>query len=79
MRLDEVRQLPTTLDRVALTREYMGQDSSFLYWLPTAPLGWHESLLRSYHIVRKVKELLEQGTPPAVVLELIELMEAPTP
>lgn len=37
----------------------------------------HESLLRAFHIVDKVRELLEQDTPPKVVLEMIELMEAP--
>lgn len=40
--------------------------------------GWHESLLRSYHIVQKVKWLLQQETNPKVVLELIGLMESPT-
>ena len=35
----------------------------------------HESLCRAFHIVEKVKELLDQGTPGAVVLELIEEME----
>ena len=37
----------------------------------------HESLLRAFHIVDKVKELLEKNTPPSVVLELIEQMEKP--
>lgn len=40
---------------------------------PTLPA--HESLCRAFHIVEKVKELLDQGTPGAVVLELIEEME----
>ncbi len=38
--------------------------------------GFHESLVRSYHIVNKVKELLEKKTDPEVVLELIALMES---
>jgi hypothetical protein len=37
--------------------------------------GIHESLFRSYHIVLKTKELLSLNTPPAVVLEMIELMD----
>lgn len=39
------------------------------------PKGWHESLLRSYHIVQKVKWLLEKKTDPEVIVELIALME----
>jgi hypothetical protein len=37
--------------------------------------GWHESLFRSYQILERVKWLLERGTPSAVVLELIAVME----
>ena len=32
----------------------------------------HESILRSWHIVEKIKELLELNTPAEVILELIE-------
>jgi hypothetical protein len=35
----------------------------------------HESVLRSYHIVQKVKWLLELKTSPEVILELIDMME----
>ena len=38
--------------------------------------GWHESILRSYQIVQKVKELLEAQTPTAVILEIIADLEA---
>lgn len=38
---------------------------------------WHESMLRSYHIVAKVIELLEAGAPASVVIEVIrDLQEA---
>jgi hypothetical protein len=37
----------------------------------------HESLLRAFHIVEKVKELCEAGTPPKVIGEMIEAMEMP--
>lgn len=37
---------------------------------------YHESLLRSFHILRKVKDLLGKGTPPDVVLEIIEHIES---
>lgn len=35
----------------------------------------HESVLRSYQIVQKVKELLGQGVPPEVLLEIIGDLE----
>lgn len=34
----------------------------------------HESVLRSFQVVQKTKELLERGTPAPVLLELIEDM-----
>lgn len=37
----------------------------------------HESLLRAFHVVEKVKELCEAGTPPSVIVEMIEAMEMP--
>lgn len=40
--------------------------------------GYHESILRSYAIVEKVRELLVADTPPSVVLELLdEMAQAP--
>ena len=38
----------------------------------------HESVLRSFQIVKKTKELLERGTPAPVLLELIEDMMTAT-
>ena len=38
--------------------------------------GFHESLLRSYQILEKVKELLRKEVAPSVVLEIIEDIEA---
>ena len=35
----------------------------------------HESVLRAWHIVAKVKWLLSKGTAPEVITELIALME----
>lgn len=37
----------------------------------------HESLLRAFEILLKVKWLLNEGTTPRVVLELIDMMETP--
>lgn len=34
----------------------------------------HESVCRSYHVVRKVRDLLIKGTPGKVVIELIDEM-----
>lgn len=62
MRFDEIAKMPTSLER-----EYV-RDS------PCA--GWHESLLRSYHILAKVKWLLEKRTDTEVITELIALMES---
>jgi len=31
----------------------------------------HESCLRSYHLLNKVKQMLEQQTPPQVIMEYI--------
>ena len=35
----------------------------------------HESVCRAHSIVQKVKELLKQGCPNDILLELIEIME----
>lgn len=43
--------------------------------IPVGCRGVHESMLRAYHIVRKVKDLLSRKTPTDVVLELIAEME----
>lgn len=38
----------------------------------------HESIFRSYHIVQKVRELLEAKTPHGVILEIVtDLQNAP--
>lgn len=38
--------------------------------------GHHESLLRAWNILHKVKELLELGTPQSVIMEMIAVMES---
>ncbi len=38
--------------------------------------GFHESLLRSYHVAAKVRALLKLGTPAEVILEIMDLMES---
>jgi hypothetical protein len=47
--------------------------------LPSDYNDVHESVFRSYHIVEKVKGLLERKTPPDVILELINMMELNQP
>ena len=63
MNYGQIAKMPTTL-----TREMLEKD----WW---ACKGWHESLLRSYQILAKVKWLLEKRTDNEVILELIALME----
>jgi hypothetical protein len=62
---DEIRQMPTTIK----AEQWRTGD------LRTAS-GVHESALRAYHIVAKVKWLLELKTDPQVVLELLRVMES---
>jgi hypothetical protein len=74
MDFDEIRNFPTVLTTDCVRKDVtvFPEGASFEF----SSTGWHESLLRSYQIVEKVKWLLERGTPSAVVLELIALMEA---
>ena len=43
--------------------------------IPAGSSGVHERVLRAYHIVLQVKELLEREVPSSVILELIDEME----
>lgn len=46
--------------------------------IPTSINKYHESLLRSYHILLLVEQLLKENTPPQVVLAILqELRQAP--
>lgn len=36
----------------------------------------HESVTRAYHIVAKLRELIELETPHAVILEILTLLES---
>lgn len=66
MKLHEINKQPTT--------------TSELCRLPNDPdPKIHESVFRSYQILEKVKELMDLGTPSAVVRELIDEMERPLP
>ncbi len=61
MILSEIRQMPKTMTK----KEVTGVLNE----------GMHESLFRSYHIVQKVKELVDAKTPHAVILEIIRDLE----
>jgi hypothetical protein len=63
MKISNIREYPTSLTREEVERDL---DAA------RKPTGWHESLLRSYQTLQKVKDLLRDGTPPRVVLEIIE-------
>lgn len=72
--IKELSHFPHTL-----TRERIEKDCSNLAYtlkIRTGPNGWHESLFKSFQILRAVKDLLTKGTPGDVVLELIAEMEA---
>jgi len=43
--------------------------------VPSGTNGVHESCLRAYQILEKVKWLLNEGSSSHVVLELIKMME----
>ena len=43
--------------------------------LPTTENNFHESILRSYQILEKVKYYLDKKVPFSIILELIEEME----
>jgi hypothetical protein len=45
-------------------------------FLCTGTNGAHESLMRSFHILARVKDLLALKTPAEVILEMIEIMES---
>ena len=64
--IDRIRDWPTTLKPEEVKKDLKENPGT---------AGWHESLLRSYHIVQKVKWLLAEGTSPEVTLQLIEDME----
>ena len=65
MTIEQLRRLPTSLSS-AYMKAILERGSS----------GAHESLMRSYQLVQHVKGWLRDGTPPNVVLELIEHVEA---
>lgn len=85
MTLDEIRAMPTVIDNPAW-RGGCGRDPRcYRCWecekeARASGRGWHESLLRSYQVLRKAEAWLEAGTPPAVVLEMIRwAYEKPEP
>lgn len=61
MSIIEINKVPTVV-----SKDNLGENST----------GAHESILRSYNIVMKVKDLLRRKVPADVVLELIEEMES---
>ena len=43
--------------------------------MPTVIEHYHESCLRSYHILKFAKWMLQEGAPASVVLEIVEQLE----
>lgn len=60
------------IDDIRGMRTSVGEDK------PNTP-RWHESVMRSYQILEKVKWMIEKGTPLQVIDELILLMETRLP
>lgn len=78
MNIKSLQGFPQSLERVDIEKYlsvYDGKRVPFGTWKDTAPLGWHESLTRSYQILEKVKDLLRKETPQDVILEIIEECE----
>jgi hypothetical protein len=65
MKITNIKQFPTSLS-TELIKERLNNCN-----------GFHESLLRSFQTLQKVKELLELNTPTSVILEIIEEIESP--
>ncbi len=61
MTLEEIRKMPTIVHK---------------YWADKAfgdgAEGIHESTLQSWNVVQKIRELIEQKTPHAVLIEVID-------
>lgn len=70
MKPSELRQFPTDLSRRDI-EPYISEHTRWS-WRGDAPLAWHESVLRSFQVLQKVKHLLSIGTPAEVILEIIE-------
>jgi hypothetical protein len=64
MRVYDIAKMPTSIDREFIQKQLYDQCA-----------GINESVMRSYHIVNKIRYLLEINTPPEVILEMLELME----
>jgi hypothetical protein len=64
----------------------IGQAAARHHWteiaaMPTVYDGdrCHESIVRAFHVAEEVRRLLELGTPPAVVLKVMDLLEQRAP
>lgn len=64
MRLLEIAKMPTSIVKLQLKELASGSCT-----------GVHESTLRSWHILERVKDYLRKDTPADVILELIAVME----
>jgi hypothetical protein len=70
MTIQEIKSMPTSI--VVHGAPYT------IYGALTAAGQYHESLLRSFHLLRKTKEWLAGGVPGEYVLEMIaDIEDAP--
>ena len=74
MKITEILAFPTSF-RLAKPDDAVNRGIDGNHYVTAVPGGYHESLLRSYQIVQKLRELLELNTPAPVILEMLDLME----
>jgi hypothetical protein len=65
MKILEIQKMPTTLTTPQMKA-----------MIAEGCKGAHESTLRAFHIVNHIKYLLDIDTPAAVILDVLEIMEA---
>ena len=77
MKISEIRAFPITF-KVVLpsdTSKALGPGPVENDYVVYKPGKYHESVLRSYQIVRKLRELLELNISAPTLLEMLDLME----
>lgn len=69
----KIRTMPTSLSREQMQELIQARVSGVSELSEVA--GVSESMLRSWHIVQAVRELLEKDTDGSIILTLMDLME----
>ncbi len=81
---DALRQLKKAEAELAEISQRQGATHHHWTEIAAMPQVWvsdrlggtcHESIMRSFHVAEEVRRLLELGTPPTVVLQVMNLLE----